>query len=477
MKLDIQRFAVSKRTTFSESNLDTENNTSSLTITIYFTAGNSQTYFTNEPLYCTCNGVTKSANVSHFKGGSVTKSFTFNNIQHNSDGTKSVLWSWNCNTGTSVLGNISDSGTKTLTTLHKPPLITSYAITETNQDLIDIGIANNVFVANLSKKSINITYTLYDNATLLRASVYNSANQNYLSNTLPVLMDFTQNPLYTTEDGVPIYVRITDSKNGATYFSNNGVVDGRINPDFYSYINYVPITLNNSTTMAKRIGQISGRVGLNINGVYYNGVIGNVDQTLYKPIIKYKFWKYGDSEPSTYDYTIPANNITISNGTFSVSDYNIGSTIETDTNYFNPEFAYRIKVYVEDYLTNNESNELQISVGEAAWTEYPKRVDFKKITIQHEPIITIEEYEEYTGEVTSGSNKVLTYNIVKTGYIPIGIVGVLASGTRSSYINIYAFSISNNQTQGSVNIKNTHGSSSLVANDTQVKIYVAYIRS
>ena len=384
MKLDIQKFAVSKRTSFSESNLNPNQNTSSLTITIYFSAGNTQTYFTNTPLYCTCNGSTQSARVSHPRGGSVTQSFTFNNIQHNSDGTKSVSWNWNCNTGTSVLGNISDSGTRQLTTLHKPPLVTGYSIIETNQDLINIGIADNVFVANLSKKSVNINYELYDNATLLRASVYNSTNQNYLSNTLPVIMDFTQFPLYTTEDGVPIYVRITDSLNGATYFTNNGVVSGKINADFYNYINYIPISLTSSTTIAKRIGQISGRVGLNINGVYYNKTIGNVDQTSYKPIIKYKFWKYGDSEPSTYDYTIASENISTLNGTFSVSNYDIGSTRETDINYFDPEFAYRVKVYVEDNLTNTESSELQIQVGEAVWSEYPTRVDFKALSIQGE---------------------------------------------------------------------------------------------
>lgn len=115
MKLDIQKFAVSKSTSFSESNVSIENNTSSLTITIYFSANNSVTYFTNTPLYCTCNGVTQSARVSHSKGGSVTKSFTFNNIKHDNDGSKTVSWSWNCDTETSVLGNISDSGTRTLT--------------------------------------------------------------------------------------------------------------------------------------------------------------------------------------------------------------------------------------------------------------------------------------------------------------------------------------------------------------------------
>lgn len=119
MKLDIQRFAVTKSTTFSESNISIENNTSTLKITINFSANNTSTWFTSETLYCTCNGVTKSAQVSHSKGGSVTKTFTFNNIKHNTDGTKTVAWSWNCNTGTSVLGNISASGTRTLTTINR----------------------------------------------------------------------------------------------------------------------------------------------------------------------------------------------------------------------------------------------------------------------------------------------------------------------------------------------------------------------
>ena len=115
MKLDIQRFAVTKTTTFSESNVSIPNNTSTLKITIYFSANNDSTYFSSETLYCTCNGVTQSAKVSHPKGGGATKTFTFNNIKHNADGTKSVSWSWNCNTGTNVLGNVSASGTRTLT--------------------------------------------------------------------------------------------------------------------------------------------------------------------------------------------------------------------------------------------------------------------------------------------------------------------------------------------------------------------------
>ncbi len=111
--------AVTKRTTFTESNISEVNNTSSLTINIYFSANNSSTFFTNYPLKCTCNGASQTKNVSHPKGGSCSVSFTFNNIKHNSDGSKSVSWSWSCATGTSVLGTIKDSGTKKLTKINR----------------------------------------------------------------------------------------------------------------------------------------------------------------------------------------------------------------------------------------------------------------------------------------------------------------------------------------------------------------------
>lgn len=110
--------AVSKSTTFSESNISIINNTSTLTITVYFSPNNTQTYFYDPTaLNCTCNGVTKTNYVTLQKGGSVTSKFVFENIPHNDDGTKTVSWKWNCNTGTSVLGNISDSGTRALTTI------------------------------------------------------------------------------------------------------------------------------------------------------------------------------------------------------------------------------------------------------------------------------------------------------------------------------------------------------------------------
>lgn len=123
MKLNIQLFASTKSTTFSESNISVTNNTSSLTIKIEFSANNSVTYFSSATLNCTCNGVSKSTTVSHPKGGKASASFTFSNIAHNSDGSKSVAWSWSCATGTSALGTQSASGTKALTKIARASAI------------------------------------------------------------------------------------------------------------------------------------------------------------------------------------------------------------------------------------------------------------------------------------------------------------------------------------------------------------------
>ena len=117
--------AIKKTTTFSESNINTNNNTSSLSIKIYFSANNNLTWFESATLSCTCNGVTKTKTVSHPIGGSVSTTFTFTNIAHNNDGTKSVNWSWRCPTGTSTLGTMTDSGTKSLTKINRQATMTN----------------------------------------------------------------------------------------------------------------------------------------------------------------------------------------------------------------------------------------------------------------------------------------------------------------------------------------------------------------
>ena len=157
IKLNIQLFAAkTKETTFSENNISIENNASDLKITIKFSATSSETWFASKPLSCTCNGKTQTANVSLSKGGSVNKSFTFKDIKHNNDGTKTVAWSWSITTGTSGLGTLSDSGTKKLTTISRASSIDG--VTFNSDDVSEESIIN------IFKYINNIYHTLKINA-------------------------------------------------------------------------------------------------------------------------------------------------------------------------------------------------------------------------------------------------------------------------------------------------------------------------
>ncbi len=156
MKLNIQLFAVTKSTSFSE-NVDIVNNKSDLSITITFSANNSSTWFNSKALKCTCNGSTQSENVSLSKGGKVTATFTFEDIQHNNDGSKSVDWNWSITTGTSVLGTLRDSGTKKLTTIPRASDITATNADIGSSSIIVINKKNDSFTTTLKYKFTNQT--------------------------------------------------------------------------------------------------------------------------------------------------------------------------------------------------------------------------------------------------------------------------------------------------------------------------------
>lgn len=170
MKLNIQLFAASKNTSFSES-IDVANNESDLSITITFSANNSKTWFSSKKLKCTCNGEEKSKTVSLSKGGKVSVTFTFSNIQHNADGKKSVSWSWSISTNTSALGTLSDSGTKKLTTIPRASDITA--------SNADIG-SSTIIVIN--KKASSFTTTIdykFENETSWTNIVTKTSNTTY----------------------------------------------------------------------------------------------------------------------------------------------------------------------------------------------------------------------------------------------------------------------------------------------------------
>lgn len=192
MKLNIQKFAVSKSTTFQESNIDILNNQSDLTITIKFSAGNNVTWFESATLKCVCNGVTKTANVSLSTGGTVKQSFTFSNINHNADGKKNVSWSWSCPTGTSVLGTISDNGTKTLTTIARASKVYATNANIGDFSTITINKYKDSFTTTLQYKTPQDNdYVTMPNATKISGTSYAFEIPEEWYNKIPNAKSFT----------------------------------------------------------------------------------------------------------------------------------------------------------------------------------------------------------------------------------------------------------------------------------------------
>lgn len=128
MKLNIQLFAVTIKTTITEKNVkDGITNTSDVDVNAYFSANNSSTYFSNSKTitYRLYNADTNTLIATGTKtctlaiGGSVSKTHTFTNVAHNSDGSLNVKATWTISTGTNVLGNITESQTQKTATLTK----------------------------------------------------------------------------------------------------------------------------------------------------------------------------------------------------------------------------------------------------------------------------------------------------------------------------------------------------------------------
>ena len=358
--------------------------------------------------YITINGQERSVTLksSGDSWSGTTKHYAKGNYTISADSTKTSLSTkFRVVRGGGTSGTLNEISCSSISIPagHTDPTNVSYTIEETNQKLIDIGVANNLIVENLSIKKFTFTYTLHDGAKFKRCRVWNGGSTVYGSDTNPLIVDLKTQPFKSKDNGkIPIMGDVLDNMDGA----------GATTRQYYNYITYININLIETSTTAKRNGQLSGKVKLNINGTFYNGILGNIDQTNYKPTIKYKFWKVGNTEPTTFDYTIPSDNITISGNSFNVSNYEIGTSVETDTNYFNPDYAYRVKIYVEDNFTTYTSQEKPIPVGEATWTEYKDRVDFKKITKQGLEILS----QKVLYENTSGSNSNITLSDNASNY-------------------------------------------------------------
>lgn len=285
---------------------------------------------------------------------------------------------------------------------HTPPDTVRFNMTEASTSPVYGIVENNVIVENLSIKQFNVTCNLYDNATFSKAILKNYDNVIKESTSTSFTVDFSNVSLIvnTLEDRIPFRAIVQDSKGGEGFLGY-----------LYQYIPYIQPTIIENSVNVKRTYQVTGNVVLSLNGTYYNGADLNQSGT-YKPVLKYKVWKVGTSEPSSYNNTISAGSVTISNGTFSVSNYSLGNSFELDK-------SYKIKIQVNDrYKTTTMSEPKTIPYGEALWTEYKDRVDFKKLTIRGK---IIDPYNYVNTDLTSYFSKTSgNANITSASYVRNG---------------------------------------------------------
>lgn len=264
---------------------------------------------------------------------------------------------------------------------HKPPTFSISSITETNGNLTSAGITNNTFVDKLSSKRFIINYTTYDNATISKVIILNGSNQfvsnieNISATQITCILFCGNINLYNTENKTKTYIgiKLVDSLGGEAATSQAK----------YDYVPYTTPNIIDSDIIIQRTEQTSGEATISLNGTFYRGSVGNVNQAgTYKPTIKYKFWEAGDDEPETYDYSITTISVGMY-GTYSVSNYSIGSSNPTDTNYFKPTKAYRFKIKINDnFISYSTSEPKSLPVAQALWTEYKDRVDFENLTVR-----------------------------------------------------------------------------------------------
>lgn len=335
----------------------------------YITLNNTEYSMTLKATNVTWSGTTKHTTTSTFNVDALGSQEELTNVKFRVSRTGSYAndYSRGAALSSTTCNNIS------IGIGHTPPSDVDFYLEETSEKMINANIPATTYVKTLSNKRVTMAYTLHDNAVASKYGIQDKYN-TYIFNNNPFIIDGSA---IKDEVGNKITFKtfVIDSMGGIGY--SNSIV--------YDYIDYNSINLIETATTVKRDGQTSGKVKLNIDGTFYNGSVGNVNQTY--PTIKYKFWKLGDTEPITYANSIPNADISINGNEFVVSDYEIGSTDETASNYFNPNNAYRIKVFVQDAFTTYTSSEKSVPVGEATWSEYKDRVDFKKITIQNKDVI------------------------------------------------------------------------------------------
>ena len=324
-------------------------------------------------------------------------------------GTKTASFTTNANIEWTLKSG-SASVSIELPSLHKAPDLTYVGITE-NYNKIG---TNNLIVTNISNKTFTVNYTLYDSATASQLKIYTrsgseitmfkttslGASQGTL--TLSYIYDITQN----------------DVVNGKTYFTLE-LIDSKggksqVTTPEYNVIFYNGTNIETTSSKVKRAGQTTGEASLTLTGSWYNGTIGVTTNTL---TMKFRYWKVGDTESTTY-ITIPSNANTGSGNTIEISNWKLQNN-GTDITAFDKEYRYYIEITIEDALTRGQVSIVRFTLSRGVWimAKYKDRVGFLEITTKNKYLSnigdTIKVCKDTPQSVSANTTAIVTLNTVE----------------------------------------------------------------
>lgn len=422
--------------TVNETSTSIANNTSTCSYSLTATKSSGSGYYTSSttnPIKITINGeVLVNKKIAYDFTGSTPKTITLasgtTTITHESDGTKTIQCSGYFKDANNSLGSATASGSLTLTALHKAPVPIIDSITELNTTLTGYGVANNNFVANVSKKQFVISAITYDSASAVRFAISNGSITagDHTSSPATLSLNFANQSLTLENNKVAIKTTVIDSLNGV----------GNANFEYSNYIPYTKPTLVASSFTTKRAGQLTGNIKLIANGTYYNGSVGSLTIV---PKVSYRYKQLTPVEGNFTNWVQLADaDVIKSDGTWSIE--------KTISSVFAPENTYGIEIYCSDNLiiaNNSNANNTQITIptysstvllGTPTWTEYRDRVDFAKLSINQQEILA-----PYTIYESTGSNATITLTDTSDSFANYQYVEIFYRTNDNDYKSVKVF--------------------------------------
>ena len=273
------------------------------------------------------------------------------------------------------------------------------------------------------------------------------------------------------------------------------VIDGS---SYNSQIKTVQYTSPTIAYDVSRQSSTSQNIDIKITSNFYDGA-NLKSSALEIPEVSFKYSI--DNGINWITYAIPSSDIITTS-----SQIIVDTTLESiDAFFYKKKFMYVITIKDKIGILENEENDLppgqpalfSFNYNDEMYTNVYDHLllDWKPVATEDmiptalselqndagfvvnsnsSPLFIIDSFDQYTGELASGNTKDMKYDISKTGYTPLAIAGVRSLGTRSSFINIYQWYVTD--TEAHVTIRNIHASSALSKDDTLIRVLVLYAK-